>query len=135
MKLILTVFVVLAILASVLATASAEGVLDLSTLNKNTALQATTLPQVSPAMPTTAPVTLGGNERTDVIDLSTLGKKQLTPSVAATVIKGSNPVTVTPMFSIRNTNITTAANTVYTLPQAVGGNIVFTPPIAIFGGA
>ncbi len=135
MKLILTVFVVSAILASVLATASAEGVLDLSTLGKNTAQQAMALPQVSPAMPTTAPVTLGGKARTDVLDLSTLGKKQLTPSVAGTVIKGSNPVTVTPMFAIRNTNITTVANTVYTLPQAVGSNGVYTPPIAIFGGA
>lgn len=135
MKLILTVIVVLAILASVLATANAEGVLDLSTLGKNTGQQATALPQVSPAMPTTAAVTLGGNEKTDVIDLSTLGKKQLTPSVNATVIKGSNHVTVTPMFSIRNANITTMANTVYTLPQAVGSNRVYTPPIAIFGGA
>jgi hypothetical protein len=135
MKLILTVFVVSAILAGVLATASAEGVLDLSTLSKNTAQQATALPQVSPAMPTTAAVTLGGNVNTNALDLSTLGKKQLTPSVPATVIKGSNPVTITPMFSIRNTNITSVADTVYTLPQAVGSNGVYTPPIAIFGGA
>jgi hypothetical protein len=131
MKLILTVFVVLAILAGVLATASAEDVLDLSTLGKSTAQ---TLPQLSPAMPTTAALTLGGDAKTDVIDLSTLGKK-FTSSVNSTLIKGSNAVTVTPMFSIRNTNITTEANTVFTLPQAVGSNSVYTPPIAIFGGA
>jgi len=158
MKMILTVFVVSAILASVLATASAEGVLDLSTLGKNTAQQATALPQlsptmptatseanttqqvtalpqVSPAMPTTAPLTLGGNVKTNVLDLSTLGKKQVTPLANMTMIKGPNPTTVTPMFSIRNANITTVASTIFTLPQAVGSNEVYTPPIAIFGGA
>ncbi len=135
MKLILTVFVASALLASVLATASAEGVLDLSTLGKNTAQQPTALPQVSPTMPATAPATLGGGMKTDVLDLSTLGKKQLKPSIPATSIKGPNPVTVTPMFSIRNANITAAASTVYTMPQAVGANAVYTPAIAIFGGA
>lgn len=135
MKLILTVFVVSVLLASVLATASAEDVLDLSTLGKNTAQQTTALPQVSPALPTTATATLGGSVKTEVLDLSTLGKKQLNPSIPATSIKGPNPVTITPMFSIRNANITTVANTVYTLPQAVGANAVYTPAFAIFGGA
>jgi len=58
MKLILTIFVVLVLLAGV---SNAVGVLDLSTLNKNTTKQTIALPQVSPTMPTIAPTNLGGN--------------------------------------------------------------------------
>jgi hypothetical protein len=85
-------------------------------------------------MPTIAPTALGNNETRKVLDLSTLGKK--TKSVAATEIKGATPVTVTPMFSVKNKNVTTEASTVFTMPQAVSSNAtVYTPPIAIFGGA
>ncbi|MDM7940362.1 MAG: hypothetical protein QUS07_08475 [Methanothrix sp.] len=132
MKLILTIFVVLVLLAGV---SNAVGVLDLSTLNKNTTKQTIALPQVSPTMPTIAPTTLGGNVESNVLDLSTLGKK-VQSKVSATLIKGPTPITVTPMFSVKNTNVTTEAGTVFTLPQAISANpTVYTPPIAIFGGA
>jgi hypothetical protein len=49
---------------------------------------------------------------------------------------GANPVTITPSFAIKNTNITTEAGTVFTLPQAISaGPSVYTLPIAIFGGS
>ena len=136
MKLILTVFVVLVLLAGVLATASAEGALDLSTLNKKqAAMQPVVLPQLTPAMPTIPPTALGVRSNSDAIDLSTLGKKY-NMSMTATMIRGPNPITVTPMFSVINLNMTGQANTVFTLPQAIAANPqVYTPPIAIFGGA
>jgi len=136
MKLILTVFVVLVLLVGILATASAEGALDLSTLNKKqAAMQPVVLPQLTPAMPTIPPTALGVRSNSDAIDLSTLGKKYNT-SMTATMIRGPNPITVTPMFSVMNINMTGEANTVFTLPQAIAANPqVYTPPIAIFGGA
>jgi hypothetical protein len=44
---------------------------------------------------------------------------------------------LTPAFSIRNANISSAAPTTFTMPVAIGSNAttVFTLPIAIFGGA
>ncbi len=135
MRLILTAFVVAVLLAGVMAEASAAGVLDLSTLNKKPTQQAISLPQVSPTMPTISPTALGGNVNIQVADLSTLGKK-ISSTVAATVIKGANPVTITPGFAVKNTNITAEAGTVFTLPQAISASpSVYTPPIAIFGGA
>ncbi len=135
MRLILTAFVVAVLLAGVMAEASAAGVLDLSTLNKKPTQQAISLPQVSPTMPTISPTVLGGNVNIQVADLSTLGKK-ISSTVAATVIKGANPVTITPGFAVKNTNITAEAGTVFTLPQAISASpSVYTPPIAIFGGA
>ncbi len=135
MKLILTIFVITVLLAGVIATASAADVLDLSTLGKKTSIPAISLPQVSPNMPTIAPTALGGNVKSNVLDLSTLGKKT-SPNVAATVIKGPVPVTITPMFAVKNADVTNQAGAVYTLPQAISANAsVYTPPIAIFGGA
>jgi hypothetical protein len=86
-------------------------------------------------MPTIAPTSLGGGLKSSVLDLSTLGKKaQL--NVSATMIKGPTPVTVTPMFAVKNANVTNQAGSVYTLPQAISANpSVYTPSFAIFGGA
>ena len=135
MKLILTIFVITVLLAGVIAAASAADVLDLSTLGKKTSIPAISLPQVSANMPTIAPTALGGNVKRNVLDLSTLGKKA-SLNKAATVIKGPTPVTITPMFATRNANVTNQAGDVYTLPQAISANAsVYTPPIAIFGGA
>ena len=135
MKLILTVFAITVLLASVAVTASAADVLDLSTLGKKPSLEAVSLPQLSPTMPTIAPTALGGSSRTDVLDLSTLGKKAQT-NVSATMIKGASPVTITPMFAVKNPDVTNQAGSVFTLPQAISANpSVYTPPIAIFGGA
>jgi len=135
MKFILTVLVVSAILAGALATASAQNVIDLSTLGKKGNLEPIALPRLTATMPTIPPTALGGNANADVLDLSTLGKKAAS-SVAATTIKGATPITVTPSFSITNMNVTAEANTVFTLPQAIAANpLVYTPPIAIFGGA
>lgn len=135
MRLILTVFVISVLLASVMVTASAAGVLELSTLNKKPAQQVMSLPQVSPTMPTIPPTALGGGVNTQVADLSTLGKKA-SSTIPATMISGANPVTITPSIAVKNTNITSEAGTIFTLPLAISANAtVYTPPIAIFGGA
>jgi hypothetical protein len=158
MKLILTVFVVIILLACVGVTASAADVLDLSTLSNKPSIEAVSLPKVSPTMPTMAPTSqpkieavslprtlpamptmasihLGGSLELNVSDLSTLGKNAQFDA-AATMIKGPSPVTVTPMFAVKNGNVTNQAGSVFTLPQAISANaIVYTMPIAIFGGA
>jgi hypothetical protein len=135
MKLILTIFVITVLLAGVIAAASAADVLDLSTLNKKTSVQTISLPQVSPSLPTIAPKALGSGVKSSVLDLSTLGKKA-SLNVTTFMIKGATPVTITPMFATRNSNVTNQAGAVYTLPQAISANAsVYTPPIAIFGGA
>ncbi|MEI8003119.1 MAG: hypothetical protein WCG94_02165 [Methanothrix sp.] len=133
MKLILIVTV---LLASVAFTASAADVLDLSTLgNKPSSIEAVSLPRLSPTMPTIAPTSLGGNFNKNVRDLSTLGNNAQTDATA-TMIKGSSPVTITPMFAIKNSNVTNQAGSVFTLPQAISASAsVYTPPFAIFGGA
>ncbi|MCX6672893.1 MAG: hypothetical protein NTY37_03845 [Methanothrix sp.] len=132
MKLILIIAV---LLASAAVTASAADVLDLSTLGKKPSIEAVSLPRLSPTMPTIAPTSLGGSLKSNVLDLSTLGKKaQL--DATTTMIKGASPVTITPMFAIKNGNVTNQAGSVFTLPQAISANAsVYTPPIAIFGGA
>ncbi len=135
MRLILTVFVISVLLASVMAIASAADVLDLSTLNKKPAQQVMSLPQLSPTMPTIPPTALGGSVNTQVADLSTLGK-EASSTVPATLISGANPVTITPSIAVKNTNITSEAGTIFTLPLAISANAtIYTPPIAIFGGA
>jgi hypothetical protein len=136
MKLILTVFVVSVLLAGVMAMAGAQEVLELSTLNKKPSIEPIRLPQLSPTMPTTPATALGGSVKSAVVDLSTLGKKKA--SVPATAIQGAAAITVTPSFAIKRneTAMTNVANTVFTLPQAISANAsVYTPPIAIFGGA
>jgi hypothetical protein len=136
MKAFLIVLVVSVLFAGVLASASAQDVLDLSTLGKKTTIEPVALPMVSATMPTGSVSSLGGNTNADVLDLSTLGKKSLKPIMTATMIKGATPVTITPSFAVRNLNITAEANTVFTLPQAVAANAsVYTPPIAIYGGS
>ncbi|MDD4579382.1 MAG: hypothetical protein PHF80_01760 [Methanothrix sp.] len=132
MKLILTVFIVAVLLAGA---ASAAEVKELSTLGKKASVEAVSLPKLSPTMPTIAPTSLGGNVNTAVNDLSTLGKKAAL-SVSTATIKGASPVTITPMFAVKNANSTNLAGSVITLPQAISANAsVYTPPIAIFGGA
>jgi hypothetical protein len=137
MKAFLAVLVVSVLFAGVVAMASAEDALDLSTLGKKPTIAPVALPQLSATMPTTPASALGGNVKTEVVDLSTLGKKSTKPVMAATMIKGATPITITPSFAIMNANISTAeANTVFTLPQAVAANAsIYTPPIAIYGGA
>ena len=135
MKLIFTVFAVCVLLAGVVASASAADVLDLSTIGKSTSQNVVALPKVSPNMPTIAPTALGGQTEKSVLDLSTLGKKAES-NVAATLIKGASAITVTPMFAVKNANASNVAGSIVTLPVAVAANAtVYTPPIAIFGGA
>ena len=136
MKSILTIFAASAFLLGIMAAASAADVIELSTLGKKPQVDAISLPQLSPSMPTIAPAALGSNITSNALDLSTLGKKVVS-TVPATTIKGATPITITPMFAVRNTNTShVAGSTVFTLPQAVtSGNSVYTLPIAIFGGA
>ena len=139
MRLLLTIFVVSMLYASVLAAAGADNVIDLSTLNKKPVVNTVTIPQLTPNMPTAF---LGATTTsTNVLDLSTLGKST-TPSVPAVAIKGAAPITITPMFSIMNNNVTSTSSgmpsgTVFTLPIAISSYnaTVYTAPIAIFGGS
>ena len=135
MKVILTISVVLMLLAGAMAAAGADGVIDLSTLGKQGS-EPVTLPRLTTTMPTNYTANyLGSQISKPVIDLSTLGKAKAT-SVAGVELKGATPITVTPSFSIKNANITTEANTIFTLPQAISANTtLYTPPFAIFGGA
>jgi hypothetical protein len=135
MKVLLNVLIVSILFASILVV-SGVGIIDLSTLGNKPALQPVVLPQVSPTMPAIPPTALGGNVNVAVMDLSTLGKKSMKPMTSATVIKAGTPITVTPNIAIKNMNITSVANTVYTPPQAISANAtVYTPPFAIFGGS
>ena len=135
MRFILSIFVVSALLAGTAIMANAADVLDLSTLNKKPEMDVVQLPRLSPTLPTTPATTLGGNVNGNVLDLSTLGKK-VALNVTATNIRSASPITVTPMFAVKNENAGNQAGSVYTLPQAISsGTIVYTPPIAIFGGA
>ena len=136
MKSILTIFAASAFLLGIMAAASAADVIELSTLGKKSQVDAISLPQLSPTMPTIAPAALGSDITSNVMDLSTLGKKAVS-TVPTTALMGATPITITPMFAVRNTNTSNVAgSTVFTLPQAVSsGNSVYTPPIAIFGGA
>lgn len=135
MKVILTIIVVSMLLAGVLVVAGADGVLDLSTLGKNN-VGTINIQAISQNMPNVPMMYLGENATPPISDLSTLGKKTIESTTPPIMIKGPSPITFTPMFAIKNQNITTVANTVFTLPQAISANsTVYTPPIAIFGGA
>ncbi len=135
MRLILSVFVVSVLLLGMATMVNAADVLDLSTLNKKPVMDVVQLPRLSPTLPTTTATTLGGNMNGNVLDLSTLGKKAAL-NVTAINIRGASPITVTPMFAVKNGNASNQAGSVYTLPQAISsGTTVYTPPIAIFGGA
>ena len=135
MKVTLTIIVVSMILAGVLVAAGADGVIDLSTLGKKS-MDTVSIPVLSQNMPGILATYLGENSSPQVIDLSTLGKKTVESTTPPIMITGPTPTTFTPMFAIKNQNVTTQANTVFTLPVAVAANsTVYTPPIAIFGGA
>ena len=130
MKAILTITVVLMLFAGIIAVTAADGVLDLSTLNKKP-VSTIALPQSTPAINYTVANYLGSKTTKEVLDLSTLGKK-FTSTIAATLIKGPTPITVTPSFTIRNSNVTSVANDIITQPQAGTKNTtIYTPPIAI----
>jgi hypothetical protein len=129
MKTIIILSVVLMLFAGAIAATAADGVLDLSTLTKKP-VSTIALPQSTPAINYTTNY-LGSKTTKEVLDLSTLGKK-FTSTVAATLIKGPTPITVTPSFTIRNSNVTSVANDIITQPQAVTKNTtIYTPPIAI----
>ncbi|MFB3763921.1 MAG: hypothetical protein ACE14P_01580 [Methanotrichaceae archaeon] len=135
MKLVLTIIVVSILLAGVLIAAGADNVIDLSTLGRSN--QGTiNIPVISQSMASIPATHLGESATPQVSSLSTLGKPKVESTTSALKINGPSPITITPMFAIKNQNITTEANTVFTLPVAVGANsTVFTLPIAIFGGA
>jgi len=135
MKLVITIIVVSMLLAGVLIAAGADNVLDLSTLGKNN-VGGISIPVISQNTPSVPVTYLGENTTPQVSDLSTLNKPKVESTASPLMITGPSPVTITPMFAIKNQNITSEANTVFTLPQAVSANsTVYTPPIAIFGGA
>lgn len=116
-------------------TAGAIDVIHLSTLDETAAVSLPMISQYTPAISNVSP---------DVVQLSTLGKKIQRSTVEPKELSAAKPVTITPSFAIMNANITAGTNTVITMPQALSGaqinylrpNVtVWTPPIAIFGGA
>jgi hypothetical protein len=130
MKAILTVTVVLMLFAGVITAAAADGVLDLSSLNKKP-VSTIVLPQSASTINYAAANYLGSKTTKEVLDLSTMGKK-FTSTVATTLIKGPTPITITPSITIRNNNVTSVASDIITQPQAVTKNTtLYTLPIAI----
>ncbi|ABK15002.1 MAG: hypothetical protein H5T42_08275 [Methanothrix sp.] len=115
--------------------AGAIDVIHLSTLDETEAVSLPMISQYTPAISNVSP---------DVVQLSTLGKKIQRSTVEPKELSAAKPVTITPSFAIMNANITAGTNTIITMPQALSGaqinylrpNVtVWTPPIAIFGGA
>lgn len=130
------------IICGVVISASATDVIDLSTIGKKPVIEPVSLPRYTTYTP------LVGNMEnaspTGVLDLSTLNQKATTSNVQATPLGGTKPITVTPSFSVMNANITSGANSVYSPAITLNGSnlnylvpnvTVYTPPIAIFGGA
>ncbi|MGB9902925.1 hypothetical protein [Methanothrix sp.] len=116
-------------------TAGAIDVIHLSTLDKT---ETVSLPRISPYTPAIS------NASPGVVQLSTLGRKIQRSTIEPKELSAAKPVTITPSFAIMNANITAGTNTVITMPHALAGaqinylrpNVtVWTPPIAIFGGA
>ena len=81
----------------------------------------------------------------EVIDLSTLGKAKYTAGIEPTDLSGIKPIVYTPSFSISRSTVSEISSySVYTPSFAVFSPTisysqrqvtVFTPPIALFGGA
>jgi hypothetical protein len=134
-RLIMKLVLISMLLAGVLIAAGADNVLDLSTLGKNNQ-GSINIPVISHDIASVPATRLGMSAIPPVSDLSTLGKKKVLSTIPPVILTGASPITITPAFAIRNKNITSEANTVFTLPQAISANnTVYTLPIAIFGGA
>ena len=81
----------------------------------------------------------------EVIDLSTLGKERYTSGIEPVDLSGITPITYTPSFAISRSTLTEVSSySVYTPSFAVYRPTIsysqrqvtiFTPPIALFGGA
>lgn len=81
----------------------------------------------------------------DVINLSTLDRKKAMPTIEPVVLGASKPITYTPTFALGGSNITAVGGfAIYTPSIALSGVdinyssrklTVFTPAIALFGGA
>jgi hypothetical protein len=131
MRTLITVLIVISLFAGILAVAGQE-VIDLSTLNK----KPTDVPTVNLDVKQTSTAT----SNHAVLDLSTLNKSPVLSNANVVSITGPAPTAFTPMFAIRNANISTnEANTVFTPFFAIRNNnvsagapdTVFTLPVAI----
>lgn len=142
----LTMLIVLSLfIAGAVSAASAAGVLDLSTLGKTTTtMEPVKLPRLTAYTPSITSYSDNLSPVVGVLDLSTLGKAVSRSTINARVLTGAKPITITPAIAIMNANVTSGANTVYTPAHALAGaqinNLIpnatiYTPPIAIFGGA
>ncbi|HOT06599.1 MAG: hypothetical protein A4E45_01433 [Methanosaeta sp. PtaB.Bin039] len=136
MRTITTLIIISMLMAGLVASAGAAGVIDLSSLGKKPVIEPISLPRMTSYTPSFLSYE-NANPTYNVIDLSTLNRKAVTPSVAAYVIKGANPIKFTPTVAIFNQNRTASlTNTVVTPSFAVAANrTAITPPQAIFGGA
>ena len=131
MRTLTAVLIVLSLFAGIIAVAGQE-VIDLSTLNKKPTNIATINLDVKQ--------TRSATTNQAILDLSTLNKKLVLSNANLVILTGPAPTTITPMFSIRNANLSSSeANTVYTPFFAIrntnvsanGPDVVFTLPVAI----
>lgn len=130
-----TVLLAVSLMLVSVLTAGAVDAIHLSTLDNT---EVVSLPRISPYTPAMS------NASPGVVQLSTLGRKIQRPTIEPKALAAAKPVTITPSFAIMNANITAGTNTIITMPHALSGaqlnylrpNVtVWTPPIAIFGGA
>jgi hypothetical protein len=131
MRTLITALIILSLFAGILAVTGQE-VIDLSTLN----MKPTNVPTVNLDVKRTSTAT----SDQAVLDLSTLNKSPVLSNANMVSITGPAPTTFTPMFAIRNANISTnEANTIFTPFFAIrNSNVsagapdtVFTLPVAI----
>ncbi len=131
MRMLITVLITFLLFTGVLAV-TGQDIVDLSTLNKKpTSVTPINLDVKSKGSPTS---------NMEVLDLSTLNKKPVVSNANVVSITGPSPTTITPMFAIRNANITVSEpGAVYTLPFAIRNanlsagepDTIYTLPIAI----
>lgn len=138
-----TIFLAISlVLVSVALTVTATEVISLSTLDK---IEPVSLPRLSPYTSGIGYASAIDNASpAGAVQLSTLVRKAQRAAIEPKALAAAKPVTITPSFAIMNANITAGTNTVVTMPHALSGSqinylrpnvTIWTPPIAIFGGA
>jgi hypothetical protein len=145
MKALPVIIIISMLFAGVMAASAVGNILDLSTQGKKPQMEVVKLPRLTPYIPTYPVIDNTTPSGIVPLMLSTLGRKSALPVYEPRSLSGIRPITVTPSFSIKNGNVNTPGQiTVFTLPHAIkpqrGDNAspaptVYTPPIAIFGGA
>ncbi|HPE62816.1 MAG TPA: hypothetical protein PLQ49_01760 [Methanothrix sp.] len=137
MKIILTALIIATLLVGMGAVAKTP--IDLSTLDDKAEIKSSMTPMVISYTPDVPKTTM------NAVDVRTLGRSFGTfagSSMEPLEIGASNPITVTPGFSISKSNRTLSMVTVYTPPFSISKSnrtlsqvTTWTPEFSIFGGA